>query len=328
MFDKSLPGIKPFASRRWSILIGALLLGLVAQGCGKEEPPPRPTITIHQAAKTGNLEQLKAHCYWGCDVNVRDENSVTPLHWAAREGQTVAAEMLLTKGAEVSPRDKNGETPLCWATYGKQAGLAELLKKHGASDSEIKRRDPAPPAEQADKPFKADFESGGATGWQLAKGWEVVAEDGGNHVLRGRGHNFASCRSGPWGDCTLRLRVKLVRGAVHLNFREGGPGHQRYFIGFNEEGVYLCKSTYPPQEHLNLTNTPAAHTPGRWYAVEISGYGKRIEVRIDGVSRINYLDPVPHLRGGISFETLDESEALIDDVEVIPRSADLVDPKP
>ena len=52
-----------------------------------------PDISIHEAAREGNIEALKQHLAAGTDVNAKDESnrSRTVLHWVAFEGQKEAA---------------------------------------------------------------------------------------------------------------------------------------------------------------------------------------------------------------------------------------------
>ena len=47
------------------------------------EPPTAkaPDISIHEAARTGNIEAIKRHLAAGTDVNVKDDG-LTPLHEA------------------------------------------------------------------------------------------------------------------------------------------------------------------------------------------------------------------------------------------------------
>src|SRR5919197_958871 len=86
-----------------------VILSLALSACGE---PERPTISIHRAAETGDMDQLKRHIHWGTDVNVQDSEGGTPLHWAALNGHVDVAELLIAKGAEVSAKNQDGITPL------------------------------------------------------------------------------------------------------------------------------------------------------------------------------------------------------------------------
>ena len=47
-------------------------------GCG-------PSVDIHEAARTGNIEVVKQYLAAGGDVNVKNDDGRTPLHWAPLE---------------------------------------------------------------------------------------------------------------------------------------------------------------------------------------------------------------------------------------------------
>ena len=126
------------------------------------KPEPRtaeaPDISIHQAAKDGNIEAVKQHLDAGTDVNTKDglgrtplyrvtnkeiielliangadvnakaNDGWTPLHWAANWGHKETIELLIAGGADVNAMDESdGTTPLDWAGF----DLMNLLRKHG-----------------------------------------------------------------------------------------------------------------------------------------------------------------------------------------------------
>jgi photosystem II stability/assembly factor-like uncharacterized protein len=161
--------------------------------------------------------------------------------------------------------------------------------------------------------YSQDFESGQPEGWELGPGWEVTESDAGG-VLAGRGHDWASLTTGSWSDYRLRFNVKLTGDAtLHANFRvEAGPS--RYFIGLRREGSYLVKQTGPDSFTENLAN--ADGLGDGWKTVEITGYGPTITVLVGEQVVMTYTDPEPLLSGGIAFESLAESQVLIDDVEI------------
>jgi len=113
----------------------------VLVGCG----PSAPDISIHEAAKDGNIEawlldnsvqagniQVVEHNIAnGADVNAKDESESTPLHSAALFGHKEIAELLIAKGANVNAKNDGGETPLDWAIEKNHTATADLLRKHG-----------------------------------------------------------------------------------------------------------------------------------------------------------------------------------------------------
>ena len=101
----------------------------------KPEPPTAkaPDISIHDAARTGNIEAVKQHLADGAEVNAKSSGGRTPLHWAANRGHEEVAELLIAKGAEVNAMDVLlGWTPLDYA----EGEIAALLRKHGGKTAE------------------------------------------------------------------------------------------------------------------------------------------------------------------------------------------------
>jgi ankyrin repeat protein len=89
-------------------------------------------VSIQHAAKTGDIDQLKRHFYWGTDVNTRDDEGYTALDRAAEGGHADVAKLLIAKGADVNAKDQEGGTPLHSAALVGQADVAKLLIDNGA----------------------------------------------------------------------------------------------------------------------------------------------------------------------------------------------------
>jgi hypothetical protein len=105
-----------------------------ARGINPEPPTAKaPEISIHDAARTGNIEAVKQHLADGAEVNAKSSGGRTPLHWAANRGHEEVAELLIAKGAEVNAMDVLlGWTPLDYA----EGETADLLRKHGGKTGE------------------------------------------------------------------------------------------------------------------------------------------------------------------------------------------------
>jgi len=167
--------------------------------------------------------------------------------------------------------------------------------------------------------YEEGFGSGRAAGWNLQAGWEVVQDSQGGWMLRGQGHAWAEYFGDSWGDCSLVLRMKLVRGCIHLNYRRSADGCTRYFIGFNEEGIYLNR-TAPCGTTATLKHVTKSLRQNRWYEIRITGSGGKIQVSVDGTAALSYTDAQPLLFGRIALETLDDTEAYVDEVRVVTEA--------
>ena len=109
----------------------------------KPEPPTTkaPDISIHDAAKGGNIEAVKQHLNDGADVELKCVNcGGTVLGHAAINGHKELAELLIAKGADVNAKvvsgAKQGLTPLDAANERNHPETADLLRKHGGKTGE------------------------------------------------------------------------------------------------------------------------------------------------------------------------------------------------
>jgi photosystem II stability/assembly factor-like uncharacterized protein len=191
---------------------------------------------------------------------------------------------------------------------------AEVRHHEPPVESEPQSMMARPPVGESGESFTADFGGGTAPGWDLEPGWSVEAQQEAGFALRGRGHSWARCKAGDWGDSTMSLRLCLVRGAIHLNYRVHDTS--RYFIGIHSQGLALHKQTGPQSFSGPLARAARQIPPDSFVEVQISGEGGRLQVTLDGQPVLEYRDPQPLTHGGIAFETLDESEAWVEAVRV------------
>ena len=101
----------------------------------KPEPPiaKAPDISIHAAAKAGNVEAVKQLLAAGADVELKCVNcGGTVLGHAAINGHKELAELLIAKGADVNTKNKDSTTPLHQASLGGRKEVVELLIANGA----------------------------------------------------------------------------------------------------------------------------------------------------------------------------------------------------
>ena len=116
----------------------------VAEAAKPESPIAKaPDISIHDAARKGNIEAVKQHLDAGGDVDAKDKSGQTPLHRAAANGQKETAELLIAKGADLNAKIESagfdplkGYTPLDVAEEFNLPELASILRKHGGKTGE------------------------------------------------------------------------------------------------------------------------------------------------------------------------------------------------
>ncbi|NWH92854.1 ASB13 protein, partial [Aegithalos caudatus] len=87
---------------------------------------------VHEAARRGELQELRELIAGGACVNAVTFDSITPLHEASLRGQAQCVQLLLEAGAQVDARNIDGSTPLCDACSSGSLECVRLLLSHGA----------------------------------------------------------------------------------------------------------------------------------------------------------------------------------------------------
>jgi cytochrome c len=95
---------------------------------------------LHQAALNDYAEIAAMLIAAGADVNVEHKVFGTPLHAAAQKGSFGVAVLLLENGADPNSRHDDGSTPLHFAAGRGHAALIELLVVNGADIAAKKTR--------------------------------------------------------------------------------------------------------------------------------------------------------------------------------------------
>lgn len=212
--------------------------------------------------------------------------------------------------------------PACSASVSESSGEPEVsetnaIESSGTSEAESLETD------NHERLYYSDFESGAAS-WRLNDGWGLAEIDG-NTVLEGVGHTMAelgmSSNSG-YDNYILKVRLKIISGIIHCNVRYGASadsdGLLRYFIGIGNNEISLSKQD--GEEFDDLTGAPLELDSG-WHDVEIRAYEGIINLYIDDELCLVYNDADYIPTGGVSFETLDDADCLLDNVEVTTASA-------
>jgi len=114
-------------------LLLTTIAAVLLVGCGPKPPTAKaPDISIHDAAKDGNIEAVKQHLAAGTDVNAKNKYEQTPFHQAAYWDRKEIVELLLANGADVNAKGYYGRTPLQRAAWEGHKEIVELLIAKGA----------------------------------------------------------------------------------------------------------------------------------------------------------------------------------------------------
>jgi uncharacterized protein len=102
---------------------------------GGSRPTP-PSVSLHDAARTGNLEAVQQHIKAASNLNEKEAASGgRPLHTSAAFGQLEALRALIQAGADVNARNNDGGTPIITAAFLCRTEIVQYLLAHGADKS-------------------------------------------------------------------------------------------------------------------------------------------------------------------------------------------------
>jgi ankyrin repeat protein len=89
-------------------------------------------LTLHIAARTGNVAVVRALLGVHVNANQLDIEGISPLYYAAEHGQSEIVQLLVNAGAEIDFQDRAGNTPLLCAVREEHDECAEILVAAGA----------------------------------------------------------------------------------------------------------------------------------------------------------------------------------------------------
>ena len=118
------------------VVLSAALLVLLAGA--RPSAPGGPDAPVADAARRGDLAQVRTLLRQGADVNAPSGDGMTALHWAAQRGDAEMGATLLVAGARTSAGTRIGRyTPLHMAARAGHAAIVALLVEAGA-DPEVR----------------------------------------------------------------------------------------------------------------------------------------------------------------------------------------------
>ncbi len=127
-------------------LIALLMLGACnerkasAQKGTSQSKVKAPSIDIHTAVITNNVEAMKQHIAAGSDLNEKDPfGGSSPLISAALFGKTEVAKILIEAGADINFKNNDGSTALHTASFFCRPEIVKMLLDKSA-DKTIKNK--------------------------------------------------------------------------------------------------------------------------------------------------------------------------------------------
>ncbi len=153
----------PFTKITTLVMLGAFLL--TSASCQDKKQAAQktnstksgvkpPTVDIHTAIVSGNLEAVQQHIAAGSDINIKDPfGGSSPLISATVFGKEDIAKALIDAGADLNIQNNDGSTALHTAAFFCRPALVKLLLQKGA-DKTIKNKFNATPYEGVIAPFK------------------------------------------------------------------------------------------------------------------------------------------------------------------------------
>lgn len=121
-----------FQNRRWMLLAFTVLVGIALLLTGVwAMMPSHGKMSLHVAADSGNLDEIKWLLAHGGNVNSTEHND-TPLIVAAGRGHTEIVKYLVLHGAEINRGREHGRSALAMAICNHCPELAKWLIENGA----------------------------------------------------------------------------------------------------------------------------------------------------------------------------------------------------
>ena len=181
-------------------------------------------------------------------------------------------------------------------------------------------------ADELKEKFYDDFENGVQT-WKLDEGWQSVRIDN-NSVLEGKGHTWVVLKKAGWDNYILSVKFKRISGNLHINYRRtvnDSIGLSRYFVALENNSLSLYKQQ---GDVFNYLDNAALALDSDWHQIEIRVYEGLVNVYIDSVLYLINEDENYLTFGGIAFETIEDSDYLLDEVRITEAAPDDVIDKP
>merc|ERR1711990_565458 len=95
------------------------------------------SVSLHDAARRGDLQRLQEFLKDGKDVNAKDFKGVTPMGYAVGHDQPSVVKVLIDAKANINDVDSNGNSAVHFAAGYGRAKILEHLLARGAAVSKV-----------------------------------------------------------------------------------------------------------------------------------------------------------------------------------------------
>jgi ankyrin repeat protein len=137
------------------VLLTGILLGCGSKeaATGQSDKVKTPSVDLHTAIVTDNLEAVKQHIAAGSDLNIKDPfGGSSPLITASVFGKEQAAKFLVEAGADINYQNNEGSTALHTAAFFCHPEIVKLLLDNKA-DKAVKNKYGATALDNVSAPF-------------------------------------------------------------------------------------------------------------------------------------------------------------------------------
>ena len=236
-------------ARGWAVL-GVCILCVSWAGAADS------SLSIFEAARTGQLGAIETAIKGGASLNDRDDKGKTVLHYAAENGHVQTTQKLVQMGADPNIRDQAGLTPLDLAVKKGHEGTAEALKAVTSARPEAQASVPVvPPVAPVSLP--------------VSERWELCL-DAGHNQRPSVENGIVTLSIGQTDKMFPQYLNELGVERIRLFF--GAQGNSQKSFSF----IFSGGSTGPDQFEIRLDGRPVsqsprfdtARQPDRWYRHE------------------------------------------------------------
>ena len=164
--------------------------------------------------------------------------------------------------------------------------------------------------------------------WTLDQGWSIT--DTNPLAFKGAGHTWVTLNKNLNGNSMIRFTLQRQKGSININVKNNliESGSSRYILSIAEGKELILQKQSADAENIQELTQVSLLAGMDWsgtaaHVVEIKIVNRQIIVRVDGQRVLFFVDIQPLTRGTLAFETLEDSEFVVSDIQVTAENNDL-----